>query len=103
MSEFLKEQEAHKNSEFIRQAAIRRKMSLINEQSYKAIVRAYKMKDEETKAVYDENPELYFSGRATNMSNDIESIKKNVQFFFWITMISLNISFLGLIIDLAES
>ena len=40
MSEFLKEQEAQKNSEFIRQAAIRRKMSLINEQSYKAIVRA---------------------------------------------------------------
>ena len=36
-------------------------------------------------------------------TRDIRNIKSNVQFFFWITMISLIISFLGLIIVLAES
>ena len=103
MNEILKDQEVLKNSEFLRQADIRRKIHLIDGYQYKAFVNAYKEKDEETKAIYDENAELYFSGKASKISNDIESIKKNVQFFFWITMISLIISFLGLIIVLAES
>ena len=90
-------------SKFLKQAEIRRKMYLINEQSYKAFVKAYESKDDETKKIYDENAELYFSGKASKMSDDIDSIKKNVQFFFWITMISLIISFLGLLVVMAES
>ena len=89
MSEFLEEQEAYKNSEFLRQADIRRKIHLIDGYQYKAFVNAYKEKDEETKAIYDENAELYFSDKANEMGDNIKKIKNNVQFFFWITMISL--------------
>jgi hypothetical protein len=99
MSEFLKQAEIRRkmllNSEFLKQAEIRRKMFLINEQSYKVFVEAYESKNEESKKIYDENAELYFNGKANKMSDDIGSIKKNVQFFFWITMISLIISFIA--------
>ena len=96
MSEFYKE-------DTLKQAKIKRKMGLINEEQYNAVLKAYEMKGEDIKTKYEENPELYFRDNASKISDNIESIKKNVQFFFWITMISLIISFLGLIIVLTES
>ena len=96
MSEFYKE-------DTLKQAKIKRKMGLINEEQYNAVLKAHEMKGEDIKTKYEENPELYFRDNASKISDNIESIKKNVQFFFWITMISLIISFLGLIIVLAES
>ena len=66
-------------------------------------IKRFTSKKKNIKTKYEENPELYFRDNASKISDNIESIKKNVQFFFWITMISLIISFLGLIIVLAES
>lgn len=83
-------------SKFLNQALIRRKTHLITESEYRRYVKAYESKDEETKKIYNENAELYFSGRQ-NLNKDISAIRNNVTFFFWLTIVSLVCGIINLI------
>ena len=70
-------------SEFLKQAEIRTKLGLISRIYANVLIKAYEEKDDEIKKIYDENAELYLNNRENKMANDIKSIKKNLQFFFW--------------------
>ena len=82
-------------SEFLKQAEIRTKLGLISRIYANVLIKAYEEKDDEIKKIYDENAELYLNNRENKMANDIKSIKKNLQFFFWLTIISIVISVLA--------
>jgi hypothetical protein len=82
-------------SEFLKQAEIRTKLGLISRIYASVLIKAYEEKDDEIKKIYDENAELYLNNRENKMANDIKSIKKNLQFFFWLTIISIVISVLA--------
>jgi hypothetical protein len=65
--------------------------------SSNTLQKSYERKDDETKKIYDENAELYLSIRGNKIADDVESIKKNVQFYFWITIIGFAISVIVII------
>jgi len=82
-------------SEFLKQVEIRRKFGLISQIYASVLTKGYEKKDDEIKKIYDENAELYLNNRENKMANDIKSIKNNLQFFFWFTIISIVISVLA--------